>query len=353
MNKEEQQWLTAADNGDAASLRDLIAKKSTKPDASKAVEALSRASAKGHANVLRVLLEWGVSPDSKDQTGRPALHAACEAGAPASVAVLCEHGVNLNQLDSNGSTAFSLAIKNKQMPCCKELLRGGAALPQGELAAGLAAVLREVQLEKLNAELVAAAETPEVTSAEINAADPRVWECQREHMRLLRLRETQRAGKALANFDVRAAAELEAAQRSINEEAASQAALKEKKVELQALKGNIVMLNKEVNAETNEEMKLDAADAKLRAEIQQRMQELSAAESEVEASKSGFAGEEGRIAEAEGRWRRLEFEVAQQRQYNEMEVEELQAAQEEFERWKRDREAAFQLTAQAHKLLGN
>lgn len=351
--KEEAEWIQAGDNGDSVSLKALIAKKSAKPDVPKAQESLVAASTKGHMSAMRVLLEWGTPADSKDQVGKPALHSACEAGFPEAVSLLIDFGVNLNSLDYNGCTAFVLAVRNKMMPCCKALLKGGASLPPGETAPGLAAMVREVKLERLSAELIASEKLPTVTNEEVNAADPRVWECQSEHMRLLRIREEQRAGSALQNFEHRTALELEEAHRSEKDAAQLGSFIKEKRVELQNLRSTLVLLNRDVSTEQGEEQRLEAEDAQLRAEIQARMDVLSGVESEVEASKDAFPGEELRIASSEDRWHLLEKEIAEQRAYNAMEQDELEAASKEFERWQLDRQAAARLTAQAHKLLGN
>lgn len=350
---DEAAWATAAESGDVEKLKTYISKGGAKVQTSKAQEAMVAAALFGQVEALQVLLDYKTSPDCKDSLGRNPLHTAATEGHHKAVALLVNARANIELRNADGATAMAAAIRAKRMLCCKELLKGGATLPAGEIAAGLAAVIKEVQLEKISAELIEFSEQPEVRVEAIQEVEPKVWEYQREHMALLKLREEQRAGKQLISFAEREKLQLEAAERSKLEQDAHDKFIREKRVELQSLRGQLVVVVKDLQAVTSTEMEMQAQDERLRAEIQERQDELSVAESRVIASDEASKGERARLDLAEARWKVLEGEIAQKRAYNEMEEEELKAAQKELEGWQRDREAAAKLTAQAHKLLGN
>jgi len=267
---------------------------------------------------------------------------------------LCGRGAEIEARDQNGATPLKLAIKTQQLRCAKELLMFDAELPTDATCSGLGTCVKEAQMDKLAIRLKGIAEqTAEVTNDELSEADLGVWRCQREHMRLLRLREEQRAGAALYRFDERTELEKAAAERSKLMESEHASAIGEKRVELLKVRTDLSTLIKELQGVQSTEMQMKAEDDILRAELQAHRDELSSVESEIEARRSLVAGEQEELENAEARWQGLEAEIAEQRAANKDENAELEAATEELKGWRRDREAAAKLTAQAHKLLGN
>merc|ERR1719382_2192905 len=182
---------------------------------------------------MTMLLDWGTPVGAKDMSGRLSLHAAAETGSASACALLGRRGVELERTDDAGRTAVQLAIGRGHMPAVKEMLRCRARVPENASAPGLAKVIKEVQMERRIESLKAQArDLPEVTHEALGEAEPGVWRCQREHMRLLTLREEQRAGQQLANFQERRESELEAAQRARVEREANLKTISDLRVEM-------------------------------------------------------------------------------------------------------------------------
>mmetsp|Transcript_44177 Transcript_44177/g.102227 ORF Transcript_44177/g.102227 Transcript_44177/m.102227 type:complete len:115 (-) Transcript_44177:158-502(-) len=112
-------------------------------------------------------------------------------------------------------------------------------------------------------------------------------------------------------------------------------------------------LIKELNALSVIQVKAKAEDDKLKAELQVRhseIDELTAACPPHEESEQKYWAS---LAEAEQQLAVRQTELEEQKVVNVDVNGELQEAMRELEGWKRDRERAARLTAQAHKLLGN
>jgi len=347
------EWVVAAEKCDLEKLKELQAGSGVKPDGPKALDAIFTAAEKNVVEVVQLMLEWGTPLEAKDITGRRTLHFAAGAGSAAVVKLLCGRGVDIEARDKDGATALKVAIKLQQMKSAKELLMFDAELPTDASAPGLATCVREAQMDKLALRLKGLSEQPEVTNEELSEADVGVWQCQREHMRLLRLREEQRAGSALFRFDERTALEQAAAERSKLMESEHASAIGEKRVHLMKVRTDLTTLLRDLQGVQSTEMQMKAEDDVLRAELSEQRDELSAINSEIEARRSRVAGEQEELEMAEVRWQGLESEISEQREENKDEAAELLAAQNELLGWRRDREAAAKLTAQAHKLLGN
>lgn len=347
-------WIVAASSCDLDKLKELQSTGAVKTDGQKAIEAIFTGCEKDIVEVVEAMLAWGTPLDIKDITGRRPLHVAAYSGSANVVKFLCGRGADLNGKDKEGFTPMKLAIKMSKLAAVKELLMFDAELPPDSTCNGLAACVKEAQMDKLSLRLKHLADnTAEVNNEELCEADLGVWRCQREHMRLLRLREEQRAGFALNRFDERIAEENAAAARSKLLESEHSEAITEKRVELLKVRTDLSTLIRELQGVQSTEMQMKAEDDVLRAELQQRRDELSAIRSEIETRNSRVAREEEEIANAEARWAGLEAEIAEQRVANRDESSELALAQDELLGWRRDREAAAKLTAQAHKLLGN
>lgn len=71
--------------------------------------ALHWAAGRGHAEIVRLLLENGAELEAQDYLGRTPLHAAHR--HPSTVQLLLEAGANVNARDSFGATALHMGIR--------------------------------------------------------------------------------------------------------------------------------------------------------------------------------------------------------------------------------------------------
>ena len=95
------------------------------------------AAAGGDPRTVRQSLGTGiVSVNAADYDGRTALELACAKGHSEVVALLLGAGANPNQLDNLGSCALLEACKSGQDEIIGLLLRHGAALSEGEVQVG-------------------------------------------------------------------------------------------------------------------------------------------------------------------------------------------------------------------------
>ncbi|MEL7534013.1 MAG: ankyrin repeat domain-containing protein [Bacteroidota bacterium] len=80
----------------------------------------------GQKEALQTLLESGISPDTRDQEGRPAIYLAVLRKQPLSLQTLLQHSVELNVIDAKGRTPLLLAILQEDKHSFHELLEAGA-----------------------------------------------------------------------------------------------------------------------------------------------------------------------------------------------------------------------------------
>ncbi len=77
-------------------------------------DALCYASYKGHIDVVRLLLEKGAKISQQDNQGETALHFAVDKGHTEVVRLLIESGANISQQNDQGETALDIAIRNEK-----------------------------------------------------------------------------------------------------------------------------------------------------------------------------------------------------------------------------------------------
>jgi glucose/arabinose dehydrogenase len=103
-------------------------------------ESLLAAAAAGDVDIVRTILDRGVSPDTRDQVGNTALMFAAFRGRLEAVRLLLERNADVTAVNASGRTAVSLA-REAQYPAIEALLLGAMppeppVSPRGSVAAG-------------------------------------------------------------------------------------------------------------------------------------------------------------------------------------------------------------------------
>jgi len=348
--------LETAATGDLARLQLLINKDIFDSTGPKAVAALMAAGAKNHVEILAALSDWGTPLlTSRDLDGRLLLHVAATAGAELTVGHLLEHRAHVGELDSvSRKTVMQMAIKAHKMGVVRILLKAGAELPPDALDAdpGLLAIIREVRMESVAVKLREVA-GHNISPEEMMEADDAIWAAMGRHMQLIQMREEIRASKALSDIDQLKLTETEAADRTQQAEEALSADLGQYRVNLTKQQSLIRDLNRDVHAVRTSELVLLEEAATMRQQIDERHSELSQATHEREESLKA-ADEEQKVHDS--------FKLANRTVMDEFSAAnahkaslqaDLQTLQLELTGWRRDKETAAKLTAQAHALLGH
>lgn len=124
---DREQVRTATKEGNVAALEILIKNKANLNEA--AVDSnlpLIVAIENNHPEVVKLMLNNGVSSDTKDRVETPALIIATRNGQKEIVNLLLEAKANVNLKDSNGNTALIEAVRNKQPEIVALLLKAKA-----------------------------------------------------------------------------------------------------------------------------------------------------------------------------------------------------------------------------------
>mmetsp|Transcript_2245 Transcript_2245/g.5049 ORF Transcript_2245/g.5049 Transcript_2245/m.5049 type:complete len:350 (+) Transcript_2245:62-1111(+) len=345
-----EELANAAEEGNVTHLEHLLKKGQIVPETTKATSAVVAACQANQVACLTVLMKWGCPWLSKDSAGRRALHVAAAAGSSECILVLLEYKANVNDLDHNGMTPMKLAMKAKHVDAAKELAMAGAEVPAEIDVPGLAQALREAKIEKLTTELRACAELA-FNAEDLAVADTMVWKAMREHQRLLRAREEQKAGALLVSLERMTESEKEAASRTRTNEEEFSMDLSQARVELQKEQSDLKSINRDLDEATQQEIVCFDEDTKIKAEIKERMAELSAAKIHRDASERARRKQEEERDSALKECNSLEHDVGASRYRNKSLTAELEFAEQELSAWHRDREAAAELTTQAHRLL--
>lgn len=115
--------LLAAQTGDAATLRTLIA---AKRDARKLTQALWQAAAFGQSECFQILLDAGGDPMARDENGNTMLMSAAGSGKEEILRTLLERGVDVNVANRHGYTPLMNAASERKLKAVRLLLAAGA-----------------------------------------------------------------------------------------------------------------------------------------------------------------------------------------------------------------------------------
>ena len=80
----------------------------------------------GEVESARALLKQGANPNEKDESGRTALHWACQEGRIKIIRLLIKFGAQVDATDNLGFTPLATAAGEGNCKMVKELLKAGA-----------------------------------------------------------------------------------------------------------------------------------------------------------------------------------------------------------------------------------
>mmetsp|Transcript_44054 Transcript_44054/g.113933 ORF Transcript_44054/g.113933 Transcript_44054/m.113933 type:complete len:207 (-) Transcript_44054:68-688(-) len=199
----------------------------------------------------------------------------------------------------------------------------------------------------------AIASAPGVTDEQLEELEKAVWVNQREHVRLLRLREGQKARTKLSTLEEQRKLEADAQAASAATEAELDAQIRDRRVDVQSLKAEFSeTCLRLVKLEEDQEKAL-ADDRRVAAELAEQTEILQKEFDELAEMERMWAEQQETLTEATNRRKALEAELAEEHEKNAGIDAELQAALVELRGWERDRERAAALTAKAQELLGH
>jgi len=339
--------------GDMHKLARLLRSGKFDPQTRRAEEAVVAAVEAGQLEALRALLDWGAPPASVERSSDThAFLVAAGKGELNMVQLMCAKKADPNDTDLNGKTAMEEAITGHHFEIVKELMHHGVEAPEQSSVPGLGAAIFEAKLDIMTQQMRHFAKI-QVDNNDILAMEDKVWIAMREHMRLLQLREEQGAGTMLVKIEWQARSEEAEAKIAESKLKQLNVDLRLQRVELEQQKSHAAQLREKVEVVRVEYEGLDAEDKKVIREIEARQAELAEAEQTLEATTEANQKQEGSNDELFAEIKDLEEEIAAARMKKEYLTDQLQAAEDELSGWLRDKEAAAELTAQAHKLLGH
>lgn len=352
MPDKEHELVIAARSGWLDVVKGILDKGLVHNTSDKCERALLAAIAASQLDIMKVLLDFGVNPTSKND-GQISICFCAEKGLMAAAKLLLAYKADTNAKTVDGMTAMTIACHNRppRLEMCKELLRAGARIGPQDNAIGLAQVVKEVQMEKFADDLRKKAEIM-VASAEITAVEEQVWKFQREHMRLLMTREEQRTGVMLIDAERRREEMRAEARESHKTEEQLAFQLNEKKVSLQAVTGDVRQLRDDLEDAEKAEAAARAERDKVASELAGQQGFVQAALAEKKESDRLHALSEQARDEAMRRYAEMESESAEARRRKDELQSEIREAEREYRNWMRAKEQAQKLTAQAHQLLG-
>jgi len=215
------------------------------------------------------------------------------------------------------------------------------------------AIEREGELKKINTELRRCAQTTKDVSQELLAIDLKVWELQREHMRLVRIHEEQRAGKVLLELDEQIRKEHKELSETRAQEQKLRQSIEDMKLLVQELQDKRGYMLRSLDLARSAEVEAAQEAKSLATEVTKTKASLQAAEEAQVAAKQVLEERVVMRDQSSSRLAALHSELERARSTTAHWREELRAARAEYRGWQRDKEAAAAYTAQAMGLLAN
>lgn len=351
---QEINLCQAATDGDLEALSAAI--KTAGPRANnqtKAKTALVCAAAGNRVDALLLLLDWGVSADCEDDNKQRPLHVACSSGFSQVAQELLKRNADFKALDAENNSALTVAVNSKQLQCAKALLKAGAKLgPNDNQTAGLSKILAEVEIEAVVDQLKDFVANSDSITDDLVDADGKVWESQKDHMRLLTMREEQKAGNLVANLDHRLETEMECYLNVKKSEDALSKELSDLRANLQSVESSFGPMRSQIDA--TEASAKKAAEEEREGEVEYKAVTAALAKDQAEkdAVDRDVEMKEKARDEALAQVVGLQQEVNAVKLRNKDLAEELKAESAQLRGWERDKEAAAALTEKAHALLG-
>lgn len=342
----------AATSGQLETLNAAIKQSGSRPDSKKSQSALVCAVAGNHIKCVEKLLDWSVSPDSQDGERRRPLHVSCSMGYASITELLLKKRADIKVADGEGFTPLSIAVQNKQMQCCKVLLKAGAQLREGQTCSGLSKIVEEVHMETLIDDLKSFSEQSSGVTNELFEADTVVWQAQKEHMRLLSIREEQKAAKLVCDLDRRLTSELAQYDSVKKSEDVLAKELADLRVNLQTMETSFGLMRSQIDSTEAASRRALEEEGEADAEYKAMLGELQKTQFEKETFDKQIIEKEKARDEFLALSRDLQEEIDAQKRRNKNLADELKAESAELRGWERDKEAASALTEQAHNLLG-
>jgi len=276
---------------------------------------------------------------------------AASGGCTDIVKLMLEHKADPSEKDLKGQDSMQMAVAGPHFAIVKELIRAGAEAPENATVPGLGAAVFEARLDVMTKQMLAWSEL-KVDNAEILAVEDKVWTAMREHMRLLELREEQRSGEMLLRYDGQIGSAEEEARKSKEKAVEWSEELGQSRVLVEKERTEVRDLEADIRRIQDTEAVLVEEDQKLRTEIKERQAELLAAQKSRDTALAAKSAREGENTEWFAEIKVLEEEVKNSSLRKTELASELEAAQIELSGWLKDKEAAAELSAQAHRLLG-
>jgi len=348
---DQDEVVVCAKRGDIDGLQAAMKRPGTRPQGKACEVALVFAADNNQVNAVKLLLAAGVSAKATDENQRTGLHAAAQKGFADVARMLVKKGADFKALDSDGRKALDAAISQKHLAVIKVLLRAGDKLKPDQTCKGLDAVKKEVQLEFLLNDLKAYA-SPTDFATELSEADSAVWEAQKAQMRLCEAKEEQKAGHTVVQLESSLEAEMELYEQMKNSEDSVQKELKDLRVSVQTVESDHGLLKSKLEAA--EVAAKEAAEIQAEGEIEYKalLAELKKLESEKEEADGEIAAKESERDNAQSIAQELKEEANAMKLRNKDLSEQLKSESAQLRGWERDKEAAAELTAQAHAILG-
>ena len=118
--------LTATESGDVVSMRRLLEIGYLREN--NQVSVLMSASKSGHADCVKLLLDYGIDVNILNENGQSTLMIACKHGHSDVVQILLNHGAQTNLQDKDGVSPLMIASEAGNFEIAKQLLKHGTSV---------------------------------------------------------------------------------------------------------------------------------------------------------------------------------------------------------------------------------